>query len=212
MEFTKETARGSLGLPEKKLCRLFGERITGAYCASYLSLSAEQVVGASGLPFYAPLSEHILNCPETARYLENFPEQSHLFVFGETIKHYTERGELPLPRDIEASLREQYDFLLGSAGMLDENGDHILDLKSEKIGTHFDVNLLIGNRIGFPSPLGSRRQRARSIRSAAAPSAAPRQGRSRRRATISFRNRTANPAIVNSILSRTASRYSILPM
>ena len=82
MEFTKETARGTLRLPEKELCRLFGERITGVYCASYLSLSTGQVVGASGLPFYAPLSERILNCPETARYLENFPGQSHLFVFG----------------------------------------------------------------------------------------------------------------------------------
>ena len=153
MEFTKETARGTLRLPEKELCRLFGERITGVYCASYLSLSTGQVVGASGLPFYAPLSERILNCPETARYLENFPGQSHLFVFGKTVKHYTERGELPLPHDIEASLWGQYDFLLGSAGLLDENGDHILDLKSEKVGTHFDVNLLIGNRIGFPSPL-----------------------------------------------------------
>lgn len=29
MEFTKETARGTLRLPEKELCRLFGERITG---------------------------------------------------------------------------------------------------------------------------------------------------------------------------------------
>ena len=153
MEFIKETARGSLGVPEKKLYRLFGERIAGAYCASYLSLSEGRVVGASGLPFYAPLSERILNHPETARYLERFSGENSLFVFEKTVKHFTENGEIALPCEIQTVLWELYHFLLGSAGVLDENGDHILDLRSERIGTHFDVNLLIGNRIGFSSPL-----------------------------------------------------------
>lgn len=51
MEFTKETARGTLRLPEKELCRLFGERITGVYCASYLSLSTGQVSALPDCPF-----------------------------------------------------------------------------------------------------------------------------------------------------------------
>lgn len=40
-----------------------------------------------------------------------------------------------------------------SAGVLADNGDYIINLKADKIGTHFDANLLIGNRIGFKSPL-----------------------------------------------------------
>lgn len=152
MKLTRETARSQAEKPEDLLRKAFGSAVTGAFCASFFSLSGK-VVGAAGLPFYAPLSERILNFPLTARYLERFPLQNHLFCFGKTIRHLTEEGEAALPAEIAAALHELYASVCGSAGRLDKNGDLILDLKADKIGTHFDVNLLIGNRIGFPSPL-----------------------------------------------------------
>ena len=56
MKLTRETARSCTGGPEDVLCKIFGSSVTGAFCASYLSLSGK-VIGAAGLPFYAPLSE-----------------------------------------------------------------------------------------------------------------------------------------------------------
>jgi cellobiose phosphorylase len=38
---------------------------------------------------------------------------------------------------------------------LDEDGDHIIDLKSPAPGVHFYTNMLLGNRIGFSFPLQS---------------------------------------------------------
>lgn len=152
MKLTRETARACEEKPEDVLCKVFGSSVTGAFCASYLSLSGK-VIGAAGLPFYAPLSEYILNFPLTARYLESFSEQNSLFLFGDIVRHLTESVEAPLPAEIAEALCMLYASVCGSAGKLDENGDHLIDLKAGKIGTHFDVNLLIGNRIGFPSPL-----------------------------------------------------------
>ena len=153
MNFKRETARQVLGKAEKKLAEVFGELLTGSYSAAFTSVSEKTVIGAAGLPFAAPIHVAILNTPETACYLEQFGETSHLFVFGEGIRHYTENGEVEVPANIAAILADIYTKVCESAGTLADNGDHIINLKADKIGTHFDANLLIGNRIGFKSPL-----------------------------------------------------------
>ena len=153
MNFTRETARQALGKAEKKLAEVFGELLTGSYSAAFASVSEKTVIGAAGLPFAAPIHVAILNTPETACYLEQFGETSHLFVYGEGVRHYTESGEVEIPTEIAAMLEEIYTKVCESAGVLADNGDHIINLKADKIGTHFDANLLIGNRIGFKSPL-----------------------------------------------------------
>lgn len=153
MNFVRENARQALGKAEKKLTEVFGELLVGAYSAAFTSVSEKTVIGAAGLPFAAPIHVAILNTPETACYLAGFGETSHLFVFGEGVRHYTESGEVEIPADIAAALADIYTSVCESAGVLADNGDHIINLKADKIGTHFDANLLIGNRIGFKSPL-----------------------------------------------------------
>lgn len=153
MNFTRVNARTVLGAAEMKLAEIFGEKLVGAYSASFTSADENAVFGAAGLPFSAPIAVKALNTPAVSCYLESIPAKSHLIVYGETLRHYTENGEIAIPAEIEAELRSIYAAVCESAGKLDENGDHIIDLKLSKIGTHFDANLLIGNRIGFDSPL-----------------------------------------------------------
>ena len=153
MNFTRENARNALGAAEKKLVSVFGGKLTGAYAAAFASVSEDTVVGAAGLPFYAPVVTAMMNTADVACYLDEYADKNNLFTFGEKITHETEDGEVAIPANIENTLSTIYKEVCGGAGMLAENGDHIIDLKSGKIGTHFDVNLLIGNRIGFPSPL-----------------------------------------------------------
>jgi hypothetical protein len=142
-----------LGAAEKHLTMVFGDKVTGEYAASFTSVSGKTVVGACNLPYYAPIVVAMMNTAEIACYLENFEDKNSLFTFGETIRHETEDGEVQIPENIRAALAAIYTEVCEGAGTLAENGDHIIDLKAGKIGTHFDVNLLIGNRIGFPSPL-----------------------------------------------------------
>ena len=153
MNFTRENARNVLGAAEKKLVSVFGDKVTGAYAAAFQSVDQKTVVGACNLPYYAPIVVAMMNTADVACYLEDFADKSSLFIFGDTIRHVTDDGEVQIPADICASLSAIYTEVIGGAGSLAENGDHIIDLNSGKIGTHFDVNLLIGNRIGFPSPL-----------------------------------------------------------
>ena len=42
-----------------------------------------------------------------------------------------------------------------NAGYIGDEGEHVIPLHgtSVNVGPHFDVNLLLGNRVGFPSPL-----------------------------------------------------------
>ncbi len=153
MNFTRENARNALGAAEKKLVSVFGDKIQGAYAAAFASVAEDTVVGAAGLPFYAPVVVSMMNTADVACYLDEYADKNNLFTFGEKIKHETEDGEVVIPENIENTLKMIYKEVCEGAGVLAENGDHIIDLKAGKIGTHFDVNLLIGNRIGFPSPL-----------------------------------------------------------
>lgn len=153
MNFTRENARNALGAAEKKLVSVFGDKVKGAYAASFASVSEDTVVGAAGLPFYAPVVVSMMNTADVACYLDEYADKNSLFTFGETVTHETEDGMIEIPETIAASLKAIYKEVCEGAGTLAENGDHIIDLKAGKIGTHFDVNLLIGNRIGFPSPL-----------------------------------------------------------
>lgn len=153
MILKRENARQALGKAETKLKEVFGSLVTGAYSAAFTSVSEKCVIGAAGLPFAAPIHVAILNTPQTACYLADLGELSHLFVFGKTIRHYVPKGEVIIPTEIKAVLADIYKHVCESAGVLNAEGDHIIDLKADKIGTHFDANLLIGNRIGFDSPL-----------------------------------------------------------
>ncbi|MBQ7309242.1 MAG: glycosyl transferase [Clostridia bacterium] len=153
MNFIRENARQALGKAERKLADVFGELLTGSYSAAFTSVAEKNVIGAAGLPFTAPIHVAILNTPETACYVDSFGDVSHLFVYGDGVHHYTTDGEAVIPAEIEKALLAIYASVCESAGTLAENGDHIINLKADKIGTHFDANLLIGNRIGFKSPL-----------------------------------------------------------
>ncbi len=153
MNFTRVNARTVLGAAEKKLAEIFGDKLEGAYAASFISADETAVFGAAGLPFAAPIAVKALNTPLVSQYLEAIPAENHLIVYGDSLHHYTENGEIAIPAEIDAALRTIYTDVCESHGKLDENGDHIIDLKQNKIGSHFDANLLIGNRIGFDSPL-----------------------------------------------------------
>ncbi len=153
MNFTRVNARTVLGAAEKKLLEVFGDHITDNYAASFMTADESSVFGAAGLPFYAPIAVKALNTPVVSRYLDSIHANYHLIIYGTVLRHLTEIGEFPIPSKVAEALREIYTDVCESAGTLDENGDHLINLKQNKLGTHFDANLLIGNRIGFDSPL-----------------------------------------------------------
>lgn len=153
MVFIKENAREYENLPQKRLTELFSDMLIGEICATPLDTQCKKIVGACGMDFYAPVSDYLLNTPEIFAFTASFDE-SALFVFHDGgVRFFTESGEKAMPADISSCALSVYDAVMKSGGRIGDDGEHIIDLKGEKIGTHFDVNLLIGNRIGFEAPM-----------------------------------------------------------
>ena len=154
MVFTRENAREFKNAPMAKLQAVFGDRLFGDACATPTDTEALHVVGACGMEFYAPVSDYILNTPGLFCYIASFGAANHLFAFdGGNVRHYTDDGEKLLPEDTAQALISVYETVMKSGGTIGSEGEHIIDLKGNKIGTHYDVNLLIGNRIGFEYPM-----------------------------------------------------------
>lgn len=154
MFYSVERARDSIVTAEELVCRSFGsELLQGDIDAEYLSADRARVVGAAGLSYKAPVCIKLLNHPALHDFIFAAPSDKQLFVFGYDVKYYDETGEKELPDDLAAIAMGLFNRAMASRGVINENGEQVLDLKTSPVGPHFNVNLLIGNRAGYPEPL-----------------------------------------------------------
>ncbi len=145
--------------------------------AQFIDAARSRVVGVAGIPFKAPVVAEMLHDPEIYRFLEGLwrdgrsvlvvwrGEFSHPFPtregeqggLGPSIHIYLSGPHPEKPADIPPPVGARLAAILsavpGWAGFLNEEGHHVIDLKSPSPGPHFFTNLLIGNRIGHPKPL-----------------------------------------------------------
>ncbi len=131
--------------------------------AQFVDSSERTVVGAAGLAFKAPVMAYLLKDPEAFHFLKPLWQEgmsvlimSHprgtpvsvIFPHGQetrVLKH--------IPQAIQEKIGEAFRTASFWAGTLNDEGHHVIDLKSPSPGPHFFVNLLLGNRIGFEKPL-----------------------------------------------------------
>jgi len=155
MHFQNVRARANQGEVQKVLTGRFGaQMLPGCVDSEWLSATHENVVGAAGLPFFAPLCERIINEPSLSPLFSGDVRADHLFVFaGDNVRHFTTSGELPLTQAASYALLHLYIRVIQSPGLLNDLGEQVIDLKSLPVGPHYAVNLLIGDRFGYPYPL-----------------------------------------------------------
>ncbi|MCD7857610.1 MAG: glycosyl transferase, partial [Clostridiales bacterium] len=125
----------------------------GALDAEFLAADRQSAVGVSGLPFEAPICAYLLNQPDIAAYLGRFAGSQLLWLEGETLCHQTEDGLHAVPQDVAEAVKAVLHRVLTSPGKLNDSGELLLDLKTYPVGPHYPVNLLLGNRAGYPYPL-----------------------------------------------------------
>lgn len=94
-----------------------------------------------------------MNRPAAAACLDGVPGSQLLWLEGETVRRQTERGEEPVPPEAAEEIRTVVRRVLSSPGQLNEKGELLLDLKAYPVGPHYPVNLLLGDRAGYPYPL-----------------------------------------------------------
>jgi len=154
MFYSVERARDSIVTAEDLIKGSFcSQFLNGNIDAEYLSADRVRVVGASGLSYKAPVCIHLLNDPSLHDFICASSSDKQLFVFGDEIRYFDESGEKELPDDIAARAIGIFNRAMASRGVINENGEQVLDLKTYPVGPHYNVNLLIGNRAGYPEPL-----------------------------------------------------------
>lgn len=73
-------------------------------------------------------------------------EENSFFIDESKIRHQ-------IPNEIHSCILKCIHELDNFGGFLNEKNEHIIDLKSKRIGPHYDVNLLLGDRTKFDEPL-----------------------------------------------------------
>ncbi len=158
------TARSFKISPEDILRELFKKLIQPGHLADAVFTNSrfKNVIGIAPLPVKAPFLIILLkNTSITDFIYKNISDfKSLLFLLSESLKNiqcFCREGkivkELDIPLKIKKSVIAEITQALQNAGSLNQNGAHEIDLKLQSPGPHFSVNLLIGNRTGFPNAL-----------------------------------------------------------
>ena len=167
---TYTTARGTTAKPEAILQEHFGSKARGPCDAVFADSGERFVAGVSGLPFRVPVMEALFANASFARYAEGIfrDGESLLVVAGERPREGSDSISAPpeffaaknrkvralAPESgIKSLVAEILDSVRKWGGHILVDGSQVIDLKSPLPGPHFAVNLLLGNRAGFPYPL-----------------------------------------------------------
>ena len=155
------TGRSQKENPEILLRTIFEGQIrhTDIVDAIFTDGRQKGVIGVSGLPMKVPATFELLKNHEIASYiLEKADSQGSILIClnGKSVKMYIKHFnilECKLPKRIEENVLAILSEVEKWAGVLNEQGEHEIDLFAPVPGPHFCVNLLMGNRIDYPYPL-----------------------------------------------------------
>lgn len=152
--FSVEQARTQQATARELIFEKFASKIgENVVDAVFLSARRDRALGFSGLPYEAPVCAHLLNRPNVASWIERFPGSQLLLLEGKTLRFLTQHGEEQLPGEVLEEIMTTYRRVLDAPGRLNEKGELLLDLKTYPVGPHYPVNLLLGDRAGYPYPL-----------------------------------------------------------
>ncbi len=155
MNYQLMQARSDAFTPIAVLTERFGKELFSLKTdAEWQDASRKAVVGATGLSFFAPICEKIINEPALSELFITEQPEDMLFSFTDnSVKLFKKDGEYPLNEEMRVALLALYERTIKSRGELDENGELVIDLKSYPVSSHYAVNLLIGDRTDYEYPL-----------------------------------------------------------
>ena len=160
--FDKLAARCIKTTPEAVLKSSFASVLKEEWIndAMFLDSALNRVVGIANLPFKAPAVLQLLKNRDVAAHLiELAGNDSSVMVVKEenSIKVFTNSKNQVQNLDVPGNIKQNIEAILANvekwAGVLNENGEHVVDLRTPVPGPHFYVNLLLGNRVGYAHAL-----------------------------------------------------------
>ncbi len=153
MRFEKEQARTQTVTAEERLKTVFQSRVSKGTDAMFFDGTRSRVIGFTGMPYTMPVCRYLVNEEPVLHLTEQISGNLlfHMEESGPVLE--TDSGIEVLSPEVSACVRTVYERLLAARGKLNEKGELVLDLKSVPVGPHYPVNLLLGNRAGYPFPL-----------------------------------------------------------
>ncbi|QTL99181.1 glycosyl transferase [Iocasia frigidifontis] len=153
------TARSELISAEEVLIKKFNNFITGNTDSVFLNTTHQQVIGVSNLPIKAPVVLKLLNDKKINQYINLLmkgKESSLLIVNNKQPVIYIrekEVSQINIPEKIRILIKSSLSNVCKWAGKINEGGEHIVDISTPAPGPHFNINLLLGNRMDYKYPL-----------------------------------------------------------
>ena len=154
MQFVTERAREQVCPADEFVRELFGAKAAALELdATYLDAARTRALGFVGLPYLAPICQHLMAEPAFAAFVGGLGTSALLILSDEAVSCETVDGPIEFPAALAEVVRSAVARTLAGAGELGADGNLTLDLKAYPVSSHYSVNLLLGNRAGYPYPL-----------------------------------------------------------
>ncbi len=154
MRFCTERAREQAKPAADFVRELFGEKAADpALDAAYLDAARTRAIGFVGLPYAAPICQHLMADRDFAAFAGGLGASALFSLNGEVVTCETADGLVEVPGSVADAAKSAVTRVIAGAGILGADGNFSLDLKAYPVSSHYAVNLLLGNRAGYPYPL-----------------------------------------------------------
>ncbi len=150
-------AREILMLPYEKAQQYFKDELNKSlqYDSCFISVGMENVIVVGGFESLVPAIREFYKDEVLANYLDSLETSaSHLFNLNwdqKRVSYYIYKKNEVLEKELDATLADRmYNICQGYkewAGVINENGEHVINLKNPVPGPHFYTNMLLGDRM-----------------------------------------------------------------
>lgn len=161
--YSQLVARDVYASPEDVIRQTYAQWLpqTVVVDAIFMDSTFASIVGVAGLPYKAPVVLELMKNGNISDFFKVSMVQynSLLIMFREgslqalTLDEAGNIDRMNIPAEISQPIIEIMNGISSWAGVMNEAGEHVMDLRTPSPGPHFHTNLLIGNRIHFPRPL-----------------------------------------------------------
>ncbi len=131
---------------------VFQDRLYGNSDALFRNAKRDRVIVYTGLKHYAPIVMHMINDPLIYDTLKHYDEN---ILICDDLRIYAGEKQIEIDEETLGHLKQIRERILTSPGSLNENGELMIDLKGYHIGSHYAVNLLLGDRSEYADCLQS---------------------------------------------------------
>ena len=155
MNFSIETSRSQSIDALTCAKNIFRDHLHDHSDAIFTDARRDRIIAFSGSKYEAPICYHLVNDPIIYDYLNSFKEDVLINHDNDTFTIVHNGKKEALDAKIADRVKTIYDTILLSPGIMNKNGEIEIDLKGYHIGSHYGVNLLLGDRSEYADCLQS---------------------------------------------------------